>query len=1118
MEQEQAMWTSPESNSMVSATIGRAMSTLLSARPKKLEDAVSRLDSAPQRSSVASLEESLRILHSYVTDAAKREEPMDGVLVPMIEHSLKYKESKYGNQAMILFNWLFQDEVIFQALATNLASIIMRKEDRYIALGWCMLVRGLVGYEIKTKQLENNGLKQKYSSLLKIFSLCITHLVSVVCNGSCSTLQGGFELPTRLAVAAADCTLALTTALTKKDLFSNGSDEKPKQSNSNLSSLPTTWVPGEKRVKPASRCPEVSVEMNLLLWDHLDELIILVQRLIAWSRKSRSLHAEGLDRVLKWLQGIKGSHAHVQNEAGSHMLNTGVLILSSCWKYYGMLMHLEDYQSSQHYKELLDQYLSGIQFYAENHTEEYTENKDSGIETIKFFLNCLSLLLGRLDGKRFENTLSEDGLRISRVLISQLHCADAEVIDGAVCLLKAVIFRSNYSLAGSSSTDTREMDAVLPLLLHLLDERDGTARAVVVLIAEYCSISTDSRCLQEVLNRLASGDVVQRRNAVDVMSELFRISPHLVHIFGRQDIANHLLERLGDEESIVRTQASYLIPMMDPSLVLPALVGLLYSSDEALQSSASNTFVAVLKYHNKSFEVLCMLFSCLSDLCQNPNLPEASEFFVSVLMWNVHEYCGVVDQDRLTSLEPAGSATGFAQTGWKPKRTSAGLVEEWNLLVEPLIDKLFAEPSNAIIVKFLSYISEQLADAADVVFHRILLRTRQPDEWKSHDSEIDNHVKLAHSLFDRLCPLLIIRLLPLRVFNNLNSSLMYGVLRDKGYFDINDPECVAGILLNRAFNNLEFDDVRKLAAELSGRIHPQVLFPIIASQLEDAANDREILKIKACLFALCTSFVIRGRDSIVHPAMLEIRNTIETILLWPSLDGDEVSKAQHGCIDCLALMICTELQDPELFRDLTTKKSSLVRTPSWSRDAAMRNSVLSCVINQLTNDKIQVSSAKRGNEGCSYESSMSLSFRMCMANVLISACQKMPNSGKKPFARKVLPHLIQSAEMIMESEIRAAFVQVFFSAVYHLKSAVLPYASDLLKVSLKSLTDGSDKEKVAGAKLMASLMASEAAILESIAGGLLDARTILSSILSSLDTSPEVRQVCNQLLACLTSP
>ncbi|KAF7147204.1 hypothetical protein RHSIM_Rhsim03G0017400 [Rhododendron simsii] len=851
MEHEQAMWTSPESNSMVSATIGRAMSTLLSARPKKLEDAVSRLDSAPQRSSVASLEESLWILHSFVIDAAKREEPLDGVLVPMIEHSLKYKESKYGNQAMILFNWLFQDEVIFQALATNLASIIMRKEDRYIALGWCMLVRGLVGYEIKTKQLENNGLKQKYSSLLKIFSSCIAHLVSVVCHGraigplrqskssndACvpsyaEVLDGGFELPTRLAVAAADCTLALTTALTKKDLFSNGSDEKPKQSNSSLSSLPTTWVPGEKRVKPASRCPEVSMEMKLLLWDHLDELIILVQKLIAV---------------------LKGR-------------------VAECWNILNAL-----YQSSRHY----DQYLSGpnkprMQFYAENHTEEYTENKDSGIETIKFFLNCLSLLLGHLDGKRFENTLSEDGLRISRVLISQLNCADAEVIDGAVCLLKVVLFRSNYSLAGSSSTDTREMDAVLPLLLNLLDERDGTARAVVILIAEYCSISTDSRCLQEVLDRLASGDVVKRRNAVDVM----------------QDIVSHLLERLGDEESIVQTQAANLIPMMainkltvamltnagqfrhilifslfpdilkftvicrDPSLVLPALVGLLYSSDEVLQSSASNTFVAVLKYHNKNFEVLCMMFNCLSDLCQNPDLPEASGG-------------SKLDVDIVLKLIPQWSDS----------------VEDWNLLVVPLIDKLFAEPSNPIIVKFLSYICEQLADAADIVFHQILLRTRQLDEWKSHDSEIDNPVKQAHSLFDRLCPLLIIRLLPMRVFNNLNSSLMYGVLRDQvrdtsgiclspivdltflvhfssaGFafmfsavgsiflfvsvlesgqlktasftsykavlFSMDviiiDVIVSAGLKGGMAFNNLEFDDVRKLAAELSGQIHPQLV-------------------------------------------------------------------------------------------------------------------------------------------------------------------------------------------------------------------------------------------------------------------------------------------------------
>lgn len=60
------------------------------------------------------------------------------------------------------------------------------------------------------------------------------------------------------------------------------------------------------------------------------------------------------------------------------------------------------------------------------------------------------------------------------------------MIDGVVCIFKAVFFTSDSS--GSSLTDTKLMDSVLPPLLNLLDERDGTARAVVMLIAEYCSV------------------------------------------------------------------------------------------------------------------------------------------------------------------------------------------------------------------------------------------------------------------------------------------------------------------------------------------------------------------------------------------------------------------------------------------------------------------------------------------------------------------------------------------------------------------------------------------------------------------------------------------------------
>lgn len=45
----------------------------------------------------------------------------------------------------------------------------------------------------------------------------------------------------------------------------------------------------------------------------------------------------------------------------------------------------------------------------------------------------------------------------------------------------------------------------------------------------------------------------------------------------------------------------------------------------------------------------------------------------------------------------------------------------------------------------------------------------------------------------------------------------------------------------------------------------------------------------------------------------------------------------------------------------------------------------------------------------------------------------------------------------MVPEIRAACVQVLFSAVYNLKSAVLPFSRDLLKLSLKFLRMESEK-------------------------------------------------------------
>ena len=61
-----------------------------------------------------------------------------------------------------------------------------------------------------------------------------------------------------------------------------------------------------------------------------------------------------------------------------------------------------------------------LQFYTKNHAGGHSENKDSGIETRKFFLSCLCLLLGRFDRKRLESVVAETGMRISHVILPQV--------------------------------------------------------------------------------------------------------------------------------------------------------------------------------------------------------------------------------------------------------------------------------------------------------------------------------------------------------------------------------------------------------------------------------------------------------------------------------------------------------------------------------------------------------------------------------------------------------------------------------------------------------------------------------------------------------------------------
>ena len=99
-----------------------------------------------------------------------------------------------------------------------------------------------------------------------------------------STLQDGYELPSRLAVSAADCFLALSEALIRKaKVLSN----KPKLSNTKAQKRQVTLVAldsDDKKEKAASESLDATnLEMEYILWNYLEEILGLVRKLLAVS-------------------------------------------------------------------------------------------------------------------------------------------------------------------------------------------------------------------------------------------------------------------------------------------------------------------------------------------------------------------------------------------------------------------------------------------------------------------------------------------------------------------------------------------------------------------------------------------------------------------------------------------------------------------------------------------------------------------------------------------------------------------------------------------------------------------------------------------------------------------
>ena len=159
-----------------------------------------------------------------------------------------------------------------------------------------------------------------------------------------------------------------------------------------------------------------------------------------------------------------------------------------------------------------------------------------------------------------------------------------------------------------------------------------------------------------------------------------------------------------------------------------------------------------------------------------------------------------------------------------------------------IVDCVLDNPQNASFVKFASLASNQLSNLASHIFERIskVLET-QPCLSEELLEKAGNEDVVRNLLFARLSPLLVLRILTVQAC-------------DEGYCNI------PTLLLDRMTRLYEFDQVRRISAEVLSKFPPSSFFEPLIEQLKSISSDpkseRCLVSVKAICLCLSACLVL----------------------------------------------------------------------------------------------------------------------------------------------------------------------------------------------------------------------------------------------------------------------
>lgn len=375
-------------------------------------------------------------------------------------------------------------------------------------------------------------------------------------------------------------------------------------------------------------------------------------------------------------------------------------------------------------------------------------------------------------------------------------------------------------------------------LSQILESSDDLSGIAITFLSEMALANAEA-CVPQLFPLLQSEKPISRKNSLELLSRILN-GPIEQPI--RQMIASNLLPLVGDDAITVRVDIPKLFVSVPPSFIVPSLIDLLGDKDERKRATASASINEILKNTDDPASLLDTIFDTALG---NTNIVPRSPADIRT------------EKDKQKSTQRVMK-----------------IVEDWaknssNMYLDPtpVLEKFWADPSNEVIVSFISK-SSPLYDT-----NRLL--TALLTKLKKKET----------NMFDRLAPLLILRSQPLSFFSQRETvaSSLFDLLFIPDEPEVQIRRC-RGEILARFLPNyvipklIEFGLLKKISLFIiciAGQIHGNL--PYVCDTFE-----KEIFNVEKEMFIpVCDAFYFANQNRYLKFA-IELKEPHKCLLLLNS--------------------------------------------------------------------------------------------------------------------------------------------------------------------------------------------------------------------------------------------